>query len=87
MKTKGDFSLEAKHFIAQHGGQVEARVTNDYHDRFIVVDHVTVWHLGASIKDAGKKAFALTEFERSSIRNSVIADIEATWSASTALPI
>jgi len=87
MKTKGDFPLEAKHFIAQHGGQVEARVTNDYHDRFIVVDHATVWHLGASIKDAGKKAFALTEFERSSIRNSVIADIEVTWNASTALPI
>ena len=87
MKTKGDFPLEAKHFIAQHGGQVEARLTNDYHDRFIVVDHVTVWHLGASIKDAGKRAFALTEFERSSIRNSVIADIEATWNASTALPI
>lgn len=87
MKTKADFALEAKHFIAQHGGRVEARITNDYHDRFIVVDRMTVWHLGASIKDAGKKAFALSQFERSSICNSVIADIEATWNASTALPI
>jgi hypothetical protein len=87
MKTKADFSLEAKHFIAQHGGQVQVRVTNDYHDRFIVADRAAVWHLGASIKDAGKKAFALTQFERSSIRNSVIADIEATWNASTPLPI
>jgi hypothetical protein len=87
MKTKGDFSLEAKHFVAQHGGQVEVGVTNDYHDRFILVDQVDVWHLGASIKDAGKKAFALTKFERSSIRNSVIADVEATWNASTSLSI
>ncbi len=87
MKAKGDFALEAKHFIAQHRGQLEVRLTSDYHDRFIVVDRMTVWHLGASIKDAGKKAFALTQFERPSIRNSVIADIQATWSASTPLSI
>jgi hypothetical protein len=87
MKAKADFALEAKHFIAQHGGQVEARVTSDYHDRFIVVDGTTVWHLGASIKDAGKKAFALSQFERLLIRNTVIADIETTWSDSNPLPI
>lgn len=87
MKAKADFALEAKHFIEQHGHRVEARKTDDYHDRFIVVDHMTVWHLGASIKDAGKKAFALTEFERSSIRKSVIEDIEATWDASPRIQI
>jgi hypothetical protein len=87
MKTKADFALEAKHFIAQHGGRVEVRITNDYHDRFLVVDRATVWHLGASIKDAGKKAFALTQFERPSICSSVVGDIEATWNAATTLPI
>lgn len=87
MKAKADFSLEARHFIAQHGGHVHARVTNNYHDRFLVIDRKTVWHLGASIKDAGRKAFALTQFERSSIRDSVISDIEVTWNASTPLPI
>jgi hypothetical protein len=87
MKTKADFALEAKHFIAQHGGRVEVRITNDYHDRFLVVDRATVWHLGASIKDAGKKAFALTQFERPSICSSVVGDIEATWNAATIIPI
>jgi hypothetical protein len=87
MKTQTDFALEAKLFIAQHGGQVEVRITTDYHDRFLVIDRATVWHLGASIKDAGKKAFAMTEFERPSIRSSVIADIEATWKAARTLPI
>jgi len=51
------------------------------------VDRATVWHLGASIKDAGKKAFALTQFERPSICSSVVGDIEATWNAATIIPI
>ena len=31
-----------------------------YHDRFLIVDH-TVYHLGASLKDLGKKLFAFTK--------------------------
>jgi len=87
MKARPDFTLEAKHFIAQHGGTVESRITNDYHDRFLVIDKATVWHLGASIKDAGRKAFALTEFVQPSIRSAVMADVEATWNAATRLPL
>ncbi len=30
------------------------------HDRFLIIDHATVYHLGASIKDLGKKWFAFT---------------------------
>ena len=31
--------------------------TNKYHDRFIVIDNKEMYHLGASIKDLGKKCF------------------------------
>ncbi len=33
-----------------------------YHDRFMVVDE-TVYHLGASLKDLGKKLFAFSRME------------------------
>ena len=36
--------------------------TNKFHDRFIVIDNKEMYHLGASIKDLGKKCFAINRF-------------------------
>ena len=30
-------------------------------DRFIIIDRKEVYHIGASIKDAGKKSFGITK--------------------------
>jgi len=51
-RMTADFLLAAKKFAARHGNWVEIRQTKKYHDRFIVLDGNTCWHLGASIKDA-----------------------------------
>ncbi|MAG60873.1 DNA-binding protein, partial [archaeon] len=37
------------------------------HDRFIIIDNKEVYHIGASLKDLGKKWFAFSKFEKSSI--------------------
>ena len=37
--------------------------TTDFHDRFLIVDKTDVYHIGASIKDAGKKSFGITKIE------------------------
>ena len=37
-------------------------ITN-FHDRFLILDHTIGYHIGASIKDAGKKCFAITLLE------------------------
>jgi hypothetical protein len=34
--------------------------SNEFHDRFIIIDDKVVYHVGASLKDAGRKCFALT---------------------------
>ena len=34
--------------------------TQVFHDRFIIIDRTTAYHIGASIKDAGKKCFAIS---------------------------
>ena len=31
------------------------------HDRFLIIDGVEVWHIGASLKDLGKKMFAFSK--------------------------
>lgn len=40
---------------------------NDAHDRFLIVDENTVYHIGASLKDLGKKWFAFSKMEISAL--------------------
>ena len=37
--------------------------TNKFHDRFIVIDNEKLYHIGASLKDLGKKCFAISKIE------------------------
>lgn len=37
--------------------------TNRFHDRFILLDNKELYHCGASLKDLGKKCFAITKIE------------------------
>lgn len=41
---------------------VEIRTSDRFHDRFLITDD-TVYHLGASLKDLGKKLFAFNRME------------------------
>ncbi len=84
---KGDFSLEAKKFIAQHTNPVEVRQTSNYHDRFLIVDGQKCWHLGASIKDAGSKAFLISQVQSPNVVNAVKSDINSEWAGASITPI
>ena len=46
--------------------------TNKFHDRFIVIDNKEMYHLGASIKDLGKKCFAINKIEDIEIIEKII---------------
>ena len=37
------------------------------HDRFLIIDHMEVYHLGASLKDLGKKWFAFSKLDKNSV--------------------
>ena len=44
--------------------------TEEFHDRFLIVDGNLAYHIGASLKDAGKKCFAINRIEdRKNIRD------------------
>ena len=45
-------------FNAQYP-QLDVKYTNTFHDRFLILDGKTVYHIGASLKDAGKKSFGI----------------------------
>ena len=50
---------DAAKFNAQHP-TLTVKMTQVFHDRFIILDGGTAYHIGASIKDAGKKCFAIS---------------------------
>ena len=46
------------------------------HDRFLIVDQMEIYHLGASLKDLGKKWFAFSKLEPRSVQ-SLLSSISA----------
>ena len=54
--------LDMEKFISQYG-EVKVAYTNRFHDRFIIIDGKQLYHVGASLKDLGKKCFGITKIK------------------------
>jgi len=75
-----DFTHEKNLFSNQYINiSIERKNISDFHDRFIIIDKKYVYHLGASIKDAGKKAFMMSEVEDNEIKKIIIMSFEDRW--------
>ena len=61
--------------LERHNSQyppIEIHICKKSHDRFLIIDEMGVYHIGASIKDLGKKMFAFSKLE---IPATVITDL------------
>lgn len=61
----GDISRTFRQSINRHNRQyapIEVKTAEKIHDRFLIIDN-TLYHIGASIKDLGKKLFAFSKLE------------------------
>ncbi len=58
--------LDVKKANEQYG-HFEAKTFSQSHDRFLIIDGKEVYHLGASLKDLGKKWFAFSKMEAKSV--------------------
>src|SRR5690606_7703588 len=47
--------------------EIQIKTFQDAHDRFLIIDVQDIYHLGASLKDLGKKWFAFSKFESGAI--------------------
>lgn len=66
-KTISDQSaLDVKKANEQYG-HIEIKSFAKSHDRFLIIDNSEVYHLGASLKDLGKKWFAFSKMDKSSV--------------------
>ena len=52
--------------IQKHNSQyssIEVKTYKQCHDRFLIIDNTDVYHIGASLKDLGKKMFAFSRLD------------------------
>ena len=54
--------LDETQFNAQYPS-LTLKHTNNMHDRFLIIDNTEIYHIGASLKDLGKKCFGFTKLE------------------------
>ena len=54
--------LDETQFNAQYP-TLTLKHTNNMHDRFLIIDNTEIYHIGASLKDLGKKCFGFTKLE------------------------
>ncbi len=61
-----NLELDVKKFDAQYA-PITIKIFNKAHDRFLIIDDKTVYHIGASLKDLGKKWFAFSKMDISAL--------------------
>ncbi|HQP70787.1 MAG TPA: ORF6N domain-containing protein [Clostridiales bacterium] len=61
------FKLDIKKFEEQYF-HIEVKVSKVIHDRFIIIDSELLYHLGASLKDLGRKLFGFTKMDKSGLK-------------------
>lgn len=66
-----DGYVDIANFNEQYPNLVVKRTTA-FHDRFMITDGTTAYHIGASIKDAGKKCFGINKIEDIGVINDLL---------------
>ena len=75
-----DYQHEKELFLAQYQNlSIEEKTTRDFHDRFIIIDNKDAFHIGASIKDAGKRVFMINKIEDEENCKNVIDSFNSRW--------
>lgn len=51
---------------------VTLKISNSFHDRYIIIDNKILYHCGASFKDLGNKCFSINKIEEKKILNNLL---------------
>lgn len=68
-------NMDVQNFNAQYP-TLKIKYTKVFHDRFLVIDRMTAYHIGASLKDAGKKCFGINLIQDAGIIKDILQRLE-----------
>lgn len=66
---------DCENFNAQYPS-LQLRYTKTFHDRFLIIDRKKAYHIGASLKDAGKKCFGINLIQDVKIIKDILQRLE-----------
>ena len=59
--------VDVAQFNSQYANSLTVKVSDRFHDRFLIIDKTTLIHVGASLNHLGKKCFAFSSLDKSNI--------------------
>ena len=59
--------VDVAQFNAQYANSLTVKVSDRFHDRFLIIDKTTLIHVGTSLNHLGKKCFAFSSLDKSNI--------------------
>ena len=59
--------VDVAQFNTQYANSLTVKVSDRFHDRFLIIDKATLIHVGASLNHLGKKCFAFSSLDKSNI--------------------
>ena len=59
--------VDVAQFNAQYANSLSVKVSDRFHDRFLVIDRTALIHVGASLNHLGEKCFAFSSLDKSNI--------------------
>ena len=59
--------VDVAQFNAQYANSLTVKVSDKFHDRFLIIDKTTLIHVGASLNHLGKKCFAFSSLDKSNV--------------------
>ena len=74
--TKEIDKIDLEKYNKQYNN-IKVRISNKYHDRFIILDNKILYHSGASFKDLGKKCFCISKIENDNILKELLKIVNA----------
>lgn len=66
-KNLGLFTDNEKDELVTNCDRLGSLTFKDAHDRFLIIDGTEIYHIGASLKDLGKKWVAFSRFESGAV--------------------
>ena len=60
-------AVDVAKFNAQYGNSLAVKISEKFHDRFLIIDRTTLIHVGASLNYLEKRCFAFASLDKSNI--------------------
>ena len=67
LRNKLLHAIDVARFNAQYANSLVVKVSDKFHDRFLVIDRMVLIHVGASLNHLGKRCFAFATLDKSNI--------------------